>query len=121
MKRGIVGTHYRTIPLNPETDSRVTAAKPVVQSAGEVTGEVGRLLSAMNGAMKRTDIQAAVGLKHEDHFRKVYLLPALSENLIEMTIPDKPNSRLQKYRLTVKGRQWLAAHGNTPAVPGGKA
>jgi DNA-binding PadR family transcriptional regulator len=27
-----------------------------------------------------------------------------------MTIPDKPNSRLQKYRLTDKGRQWLAGH-----------
>jgi hypothetical protein len=25
-----------------------------------------------------------------------------------MTIPDKPNSRLQKYRLTDKGSQWLA-------------
>jgi len=31
---------------------------------------------------------------------------------IEMTISDKPNSRLQKYRLTDKGRQWLAQHGD---------
>jgi len=29
-----------------------------------------------------------------------------------MTIPDKLNSRLQKYRLTDKGRQWLAQHGD---------
>jgi hypothetical protein len=28
------------------------------------------------------------------------------------TIPDKPNSRLQKYRPTDKGRQWLAEHGD---------
>ena len=31
----------------------------------------------------------------------------LKKDLIEMTIPDKPNSRLQKYRLTARGRAWL--------------
>jgi hypothetical protein len=36
-----------------------------------------------------------------------------SEDLhpIEMTLPDKPNSRLQKYRLTNSGRQMMAQHG----------
>jgi ATP-dependent DNA helicase RecG len=27
----------------------------------------------------------------------------LQMDLVEMTLPDKPNSRLQKYRLTAKG------------------
>jgi len=29
---------------------------------------------------------------------------------IELTIPLKPNSRLQQYRLTQAGQQWLAAN-----------
>lgn len=60
------------------------------------------MLQVMGGEMKRSEIQERLGLKHEEHFRKSYLLPALELNVIEMTIPDKPTSRLQKYRLTGK-------------------
>jgi len=31
----------------------------------------------------------------------------LSDGMVEYTLPDKPNSRLQKYRLTGKGRALL--------------
>lgn len=78
--------------------------------AGEVAGEVMRLLQAMKGAMKRVEIQQVLGLKHEEHFRKAYLLPALDAGFIEMTIPDKPKSRLQKYRMTPKGRKALKSN-----------
>ncbi len=57
---------------------------------GEVTGEVTRLLLAMKGEMKRLDMQKALGLKHEDHFREAYLLPAIQLGFLKMTIPDKP-------------------------------
>lgn len=40
-----------------------------------------------------------------EHFRKTYIKPAIKEGFIEMTIPDKPNSRFQKYRLTSKGEK----------------
>ena len=69
---------------------------------GEATGEVRRLFDVMIGEMKRQEIQDALGLKHEDHFREYYLIPALKAGLIEMTNPDKPKSSKQKYRLTGK-------------------
>jgi Filamentation induced by cAMP protein Fic-like, C-terminal domain len=42
-------------------------------------------------------------LKDRAYVREHYIDPAIALGLIEMTIPDKPNSRLQKYRLTDKG------------------
>ena len=76
--------------------------------AGEVTGEVQRLMTVLVGEMKRTDIQEALALRHEDYFREAYLIPALTAGMIEMTIPGKPTSSKQKYRLTPKGRGLIA-------------
>ena len=73
----------------------------------EVTPEVIRLLKVMTGEMTRKAIQAKLGLKDEKHFRQSYQQPAVAGKLIEMTIPDKPNSRLQKYRITSAGKACL--------------
>jgi ATP-dependent DNA helicase RecG len=82
------------------------------QDTDQVTLEVARLLSiAAQGEHARSALQEALGLKHTPNFRRIYLLPALSKGLIEMTLPDKPNSRSQRYRLTAKGKKWLQTHG----------
>jgi hypothetical protein len=47
-------------------------------------------------------------LKDDEHLRKAYLLPAIEAGLIEMTIPDKPRSSKQRYRLTSIGKAVLA-------------
>ena len=65
----------------------------------------------MKGEMKRKEIQALLDLKHEDHFREAYLIPALNTGLIEMTLPNKPRSSKQRYRLTAKGKDFLAKLG----------
>ena len=41
-------------------------------------------------------------------FKKSVLDTLLSDGILEYTIPDKPRSRLQKYRLTEKGRTLLS-------------
>jgi len=53
--------------------------------------------------MRRAKIQDELGLRGEDNFRALYLYPALESGHVEMTIPDKPGSSWQKYRLTFKG------------------
>jgi len=56
-------------------------------------------LEVLQGEMTRTEIQQALGLRDRKSVRDRYLKPALQDGAIEMTLPDKPNSRLQKYRL----------------------
>ncbi len=43
------------------------------------------------------DLMAKLHLKSKESFRKNYLHPAMELGLIQMTIPDKPNSRNQRY------------------------
>lgn len=53
------------------------------------------------------EIQKALNLADREHFREKYLKPALNAGFVEMTIPDKPNSSKQKYRLTDLGKRYL--------------
>jgi ATP-dependent DNA helicase RecG len=69
-----------------------------------------RLLAQLAaGAKSSGELRGALNVRHRPTFRRNYLHPALEQGLIEMTIPDKPQSRLQRYRLTAEGRERLAA------------
>lgn len=81
------------------------------QVAPQVTPQVGQLLLVVEGEMSREALQNLLQLQDRKSFRERYLQPALAEGFIEMTIPGKPNSRLQRYRLTQKGRQWVQFRG----------
>ena len=70
-------------------DEAVKKKNPSVQKLLDVLGD--EELSAAQ-IMERLD------LSHRPTFRKNYLNPALAQGVIEMTIPDKPNSRNQRYR-----------------------
>ena len=60
---------------------------------------VERLLAVIGSeTLSAAEIMARLGLSHRPSFRTNYLNPALEGGLIERTIPDKPNSRSQKYR-----------------------
>lgn len=68
-----------------------------------VTEHVKKVVVAVNGEMTREQLQEIIGISHREHFRSKYLNPAIEDGFVELTIPDKPKSTNQKYRLTKKG------------------
>jgi ATP-dependent DNA helicase RecG len=106
-------------------DDMFTTIVPLAPVAGEVTGQVARqvtgqvtrqvpvevmkLLETMVGEMTRTQMQDSLKLKGRANFEDRYLKPALSMGLVEMTIPDKPKSSKQRYRMSLAGEKVLGA------------
>lgn len=91
-----------TIPLS-QIHSVAQPPEPVTQSDNDYL--LLRLLR--NGPMASSELREAMNLKPRKYFRAHQLDPALAQGQIEMTIPDKPNSRLQKYRLTPAGAELI--------------
>ena len=87
----------------------ILAAFQTPQEAPHVPPQVRRLLSVLAGEMSRREILHALGLNDRKSLRQRYLSPALQYGYVEMTRPDAPNARNQKYRLTVLGRQIAGA------------
>ena len=83
----------------------ILAAVRTPQEAPQVTPQVRRLLSVLNGEMSLREILRALGLSDRKSLRQRYLLPALQGGYVEMTRPDAPSARNQKYRLTPLGRR----------------
>lgn len=73
------------------------------EDSQKVSREIKRMLTVFTGDMSRRELQDILGLKDDEHFRLAYLKPAIEQNLISLTIPEKPSSGKQKYRLTKKG------------------
>jgi ATP-dependent DNA helicase RecG len=88
----------------PKWQSDKSSGVTLTFFAPEVTPEVKKVIDVLLSEMSRQEIQEQLKLKDDEHFRKTYLLPALNAGFIEMTVPDKPNSRMQKHRVTKAGK-----------------
>ena len=93
-----VNTHVNTqvsTQVSTQVDTQVnTQVKKIIQVFKEEETTLQNLMQSLN-------------LRERGTFFRNYIQPALKLGLIEMTIPDKPKSRLQKYRLTEKGLEYL--------------
>ena len=54
------------------------------------------------------EIMGEMQLTSRNKFRKNFIIPLLNNHFLERTVPDKPNSSNQKYRITSKGKELLS-------------
>ena len=82
----------------------ILSSTDIVQDSDHATAQVSDQVQRLISAMKQEEYTLAelmqlVGLTHRATFQKNYLNPAIEAGLIERTIPDKPKSPKQRYRL----------------------
>ncbi len=76
---------------------------------------MGRVLKALERTtLSKAELAFALGHTSISSKLNLRVSELLSHQMIERTLPDKPNSRLQKYRLTHQGKAWLAQHSTQP-------
>ncbi|MFZ5759851.1 MAG: Fic family protein [Thermodesulfobacteriota bacterium] len=95
---------------------RRKAGKAFEAVGGKITPEVGTRLGLSrhqveilrNCASEKAigELMDLIGRANRTKFRDQVLRPLLDAGLVEMTIPNKPTSSRQKYRLTGKGKQY---------------
>lgn len=74
-------------------------SEQTVKDGEELSEYVKKLLTAMEFGVPYTSaaIMEKLGLKSRETFRKHYLNPAMKLHLVNMTVPDKPTSKNQRY------------------------
>ena len=78
------------------------------QVTEQVTEQTLKLLKTLGKrTMALQELMGEMDLKHRPSFLYTYIQPSLEDGYIEMTRPETPKSRLQKYRLTKKGIKTL--------------
>lgn len=98
------------VPVAPPVTTPVVTPvmTPVELPSEALLDDVQRkVLSALvKGEMATVMLAKTVGVTQAKNLRRRYLRLLLDARYIEYTIPAKPNSRLQQYRLTDKGRMF---------------
>jgi len=87
---------------SPTSNPTSTTRCPKVEGL-QLSQQVRRLLSVLEGEMTRAAVMKALKLKDRVTFTNSYLSPSLKIGLVEMTQPNSPRSPTQRYRLTEWG------------------
>jgi ATP-dependent DNA helicase RecG len=76
---------------------------PVGTQSAPSVENIDKLIVFCTEARSFGEMLAFMGLTDRTKFRRKYIRPLLEAGIIEQTMPEKPNSRNQKYQLTAKG------------------
>lgn len=80
--------------------TKMAPSRHQVSAKSALSAEQIALLESARSAKTLVELMNVVGRKDRSKFRSGYINPLLKEKLLQMTIPSKPNSRLQKYVTT---------------------
>jgi ATP-dependent DNA helicase RecG len=103
-----VTTNDPPLLLTPESRERAESQKPRHQSKSQrepLNLRISRYLKTQDATA--AEISAHLEQKRLSGQLKIVLKEMIVQGLIEYAVPDKPRSRLQRYRLTEKGKEWL--------------
>lgn len=103
---------YRPEITGGDTDNTQGSSEGPSQgpSQGPSAGPVEKILSLCREPEKLAVICEAMGFANRTKFRENYIAPLIKDGYLEMTIPDKPTSQNQRYRLTPKGTYLLSKY-----------
>jgi ATP-dependent DNA helicase RecG len=97
--------------ITGEVEGLESRAQSEAQSRAQSGAQSDRILDAISDTpLSSQEIALVLDLETKSGALKRTLKQLLTQELIEYTLPDKPHSRLQKYRLTDKGRALLLPH-----------
>jgi ATP-dependent DNA helicase RecG len=102
-----------TAVVEPKIQSEAQVAAHEAQSGAQSKAQSGAQSDEVikwlgSGSLSAAELVAKLGLKSKTGALKRSLQQLLDNGLVEYTIPDKPTTRLQKYRLTEKGKEFLS-------------
>jgi hypothetical protein len=90
---------------------KMSHSAPDTFKSGVESGMADKVLQILRNAhLGKKDIALGLGKKRPSRYLTDVIKQLLNRGFIERTIPEKPNSRLQKYRLTTRGAATFPVH-----------
>jgi ATP-dependent DNA helicase RecG len=101
----VEGDIFRIIVKCPDFEAHQTDPTELRPESGAQSESILQALGKRS--LSANDLTEILGLRSKTGAFKRTIKEMMDRNIIEYTIPDKPNSRLQKYRLTDAGNHLL--------------